>query len=209
MNRDEAYRFLYNMAEGLAAMFGQTCETLVHDMGGEELVNLAVFNGHVTGRESGSRLGIYGNPTRLDEQSPGTEPGGGHANSLVVLPSGKLVKAATFHLRGADYHYALGVNYDVTVMAQMKQVLESVTSHGNALDISLSGHSEPRLEALFDACLDVVNKPVQKLGKEDRLTLVRLLRERDAFRFRNSVPYVAGRLGVSKYTVYKYLHQLA
>lgn len=209
MNREEAYQFLYRMAEGLSAMFGQTCETLIHDMSGDELVNLAVFNGHVTGREAGSRLGIYGNPTRLGDQIPGLESDGGHANSLVVLPSGKLVKAATFHLRGPDYHFALGVNYDVTVMTQMKQVLESVTSHGSALDISLRGNAEPRLEALFDACLDIVNKPIPKLAREDRLTLVRLLRERDAFEIRNSVPYVAGRLGVSKYTVYKYLHQLA
>ena len=34
------------------------------------------------------------------------------------------------------------------------------------------------------------------------------LRERNAFSYRKSVPYVAGRLGVSRYTVYKYLEEV-
>ena len=41
------------------------------------------------------------------------------------------------------------------------------------------------------------------------LTAEALLRERSAFSYRKSVPYVAGRLGVSRYTVYKYLDELS
>ena len=53
-----------------------------------------------------------------------------------------------------------------------------------------------------------MGKPLESLSKTDRLKLVALLRQRSAFSYRKSVPYVAGRLGVSRYTVYKYLEEL-
>lgn len=41
-------------------------------------------------------------------------------NQMVVTPSGKNIKSSTFHLRGEGYHYALGINYDVSVMGAMQ-----------------------------------------------------------------------------------------
>ena len=53
-----------------------------------------------------------------------------------------------------------------------------------------------------------LGKPLDALTKTDRLKVVSLLRERSAFSYRKSVPYVAGRLGVSRYTIYKYLEEV-
>ena len=67
---------------------------------------------------------------------------------------------------------------------------------------------EDRLADLFDQCLTAVGKPVNALTKADRLRLVALLDQKAAFSFRKSVPYVSRRLGVSRYTVYKYLNEV-
>ena len=45
------------------------------------------------------------------------------------------------------------------------------------------------------------------LTKADRLKLVALLDQKAPFSFRKSVPYVSRRLGVSRYTIYKYLNE--
>ena len=66
-----------------------------------------------------------------------------------------------------------------------------------------------QLEDLFDQCAASLGKPLDALTKADRLRMIALLRQRSAFSYRKSVPYVAGRLGVSRYTVYKYLDELA
>ena len=42
-----------------------------------------------------------------------------------------------------------------------------------------------------------------------RDSIIAMLEQRNAFSFRKSVPYVAKHLGVSRYTVYKYLSELA
>ena len=47
------------------------------------------------------------------------------------------------------------------------------------------------------------------LNKGDRLKIIALLEQKAAFSFRKSVPYVSQRLGVSRYTVYKYLNENA
>ena len=39
--------------------------------------------------------------------------------------------------------------------------------------------------------------------------MIAMLEQKNAFSFRKSVPYVAKHLGVSRYTVYKYLGELA
>ena len=66
-----------------------------------------------------------------------------------------------------------------------------------------------QLADLFERCLAALGKPVDALNKKDRLRMIAMLEQKNAFSFRKSVPYVAKHLGVSRYTVYKYLGELA
>ena len=49
---------------------------------------------------------------------------------------------------------------------------------------------------------------MKALNKRDRMKIIALLDQKNAFSFRKSVPFVAKRLQVSRYTVYKYLGEL-
>ena len=50
--------------------------------------------------------------------------------------------------------------------------------------------------------------PISAMKKQERFSLVALLKEQDYFRLQKSVGYVAKQLNVSKYTIYKYLKEL-
>ena len=54
-----------------------------------------------------------------------------------------------------------------------------------------------------------MGKPVAALTKKDRMKIIALLDQKNAFSFRKSVPFVSKRLQVSRYTIYKYLGELA
>ena len=69
MKKDEAYDFLCKVAEGISLMFGPNCETIIHEMNGQRIKNLAVYNGHVTGRKAGSTTSIFGKDTALEEET--------------------------------------------------------------------------------------------------------------------------------------------
>lgn len=131
MRQEEAFEFLCRLAQGIASMFGDSCETVVHEMEGERMKNLVIFNGHVSGRSAGSTLSIYGRDTIQDDPE-GTSLDQDFLNQMVVTPSGKNIKSSTFHLRGEGYHYALGINYDVSVMGAMRRLLENFTESSAA-----------------------------------------------------------------------------
>ena len=109
---------------------------------------------------------------------------------------------------GEDYNLARGINFDYTSLMFANRVLTDLTSVQSDLRSALWQPGDTRqLGDLFDQCAAEIGKPLDAFGKTDRLRLIALLRERDAFSYRKSVPYVAGRLGVSRYTVYKYLDE--
>ncbi len=204
MNRAEAYDFLLRLAEFISVMFGRDCETIIHEMHGAWMKNLAVFNGHVSGRKAGSTLSIYGRDTMADTpDQKGFDLDKDYLNSLVML-RGRKIKSTTIHMRGEDYHYALGINYDFTLSDRMKGVLEELSAvAGNLIDPASDG-----LQETFDACLETFGIPIENMKKADRQALVQMLRERGVFHIQKSVPWVAEKLGVSKYTIYNYLKEL-
>ncbi len=205
MTREEAFDFLDRTARGIAEMFGNSCETLVHDMAVPTHPILAIYNSHISGRELGSTLDILGTGVALDKTASVTDLVNLHATT----PSGRQIKSSTFHMIGEDYHLGLGINFDYTSLVYANRVLMDLMSAETDLKSALWNSEETDLQALFDECLSETGKRVGDLTKADRLKVVALLKQKNAFSFRKSVPFVALRLRVSRYTVYKYLAELA
>ena len=194
MDREEAFEFLDRTARGIAEMFGSTCETLVHDMGDPRHPILSIYNGHVSGRTVGSTLDILGTAKELDEDALVTD----FVNLYATTPSGQQIKSSTFHLIGEGYNLALGINFDYSSLVYANRILVDLMSAEADLQSALWHGGDSRLADVFDECLN----------KRDRMKIIALLDQKNAFSFRKSVPFVAKRLQVSRYTVYKYLGEL-
>ena len=189
MTRQEAFTMLDQMAKGIAEMFGSNCETVIHDLADPLHPVLAIYNGHVSGRSVGSTRDVTGveQDLYLDNDV---------VNLLAVTPSGQQTKSSTFSIKGEDYHLGFGINYDFTPLAYANRVLLDLMPRDN-------GISE-----LFDSALLRVGKPAREMNKADRLRVIEYLKNMDAFSYRRAVPYVAAHLGVSRYTIYKYLDEV-
>ena len=196
MTKKEAFDFLDRMARGIAVMFGEQCETIVHEMDGQKVKNLAIYNGHISGRTTGSTLSIYGRDTMMDEEDPKVNLDLDYVNQMVITPSGKTMKSSTFHFRGEDYHFALGINYDISVMSQMSRIMDGLLRTDATLQTSLFGTGNS-MEEVFESCSEMVKRPFSQMQKADRLTLVSILKEKGFFQMQRSVPYAAERLGVT------------
>ncbi|HIY21351.1 MAG TPA: helix-turn-helix transcriptional regulator [Candidatus Flavonifractor merdigallinarum] len=205
MNREEALEFLDRTARGIAEMFGSSCETLVHDMGDPKHPILTIYNGHVSGRSVGSTIDILGTAKELDATARVTD----FVNLAATTPSGRQIKSSTFHLMGEGYNLALGINFDYTSLAYANRTLVDLMNAEADLQSAMWQGGDGRLSDIFDECLAVVGKPVDALNKKDRMKIIALLDQKNAFSFRKSVPFVSRRLQVSRYTVYKYLGELA
>lgn len=205
LDRDQAFEFLDRTARGLAEMFGSSCETLVQDMSDPSHPILSIYNGQVSGREVGSTADILGSTRLIDENAMTTD----FVNLYATTPAGAQIKSSTFHLIGEDYNLALGVDFDYSSLVFANRILVDLMSADADLQSALWQGGESGLIQVFDECLAAVGKPVTALNKADRMRVVALLEQKNAFSYRKSVPFVAKRLQVSRYTVYKYLDQLA
>lgn len=206
LTRDEAFDVLDRLAQGIAQMFGSSCETLINDMKDPRHPVLAIYNGHVSGREIGSTLDVLGTARVLDEQALTADL----VNMAATTPDGRQIKSSTFHLAGEDYDLALGINFDYSSLITANRVLVDLMSAEADLRSALWQEGDTRrLSQLFDQCVAAVGKPVSSMSKRERMKVMALLNQKGAFSYRKSVPYVAQHLGVSRYTVYKYLGELA
>ncbi|MEG0765706.1 MAG: helix-turn-helix transcriptional regulator [Pseudoflavonifractor sp.] len=205
MTKDEAFEFLDRSARGIAEMFGTSCETLVHDMGSPTHPLLSIYNGQLSGRSVGSTMDILGTDLALDEKALVTD----FVNFAVTTPAGRQFKTSTFHLMGEGYNLALGINFDYSALVYANHILVDLMSGHDDLQSALWTDGDSRLSAIFDECIAAVGKPVSALTKADRMKIIGLLDRQNAFSFRKSVPFAAKRLQVSRYTVYKYLGELA
>ena len=205
MTRDEAFDFLDRTARGIAEMFGSSCETLVHDFTIPSHPILSIYNGHVSGRTVGDTTAIMGIDLAVDDHATVNDL----VNLAATTPDGHKTKSSTFHLIGKDYNLALGINFDYTPLAAANKVLVDLMRAQSDLQSALWQDQDSRqLADLFDRCLAIIGKPVSAMNKDDRLKMISLLEKRNAFSYRKSVPFVARNLGVSRYTVYKYLSEV-
>lgn len=201
MTREEAFAMLDRMAKGIAEMFGSNCETVINDLADPLHPVLAIYNGHVSGRSVGSTRDVTGveQDLYLDTDV---------VNLLAVTPSGQQTKSSTFSIKGEDYHYGFGINYDFTPLAYANRVLLDLMHTEVDFHSALYKPRDTGIGELFDAAVLRIGKPTRDMNKADRIRVIEYLKEMDAFSYRRAVPYVATHLGVSRYTVYKYLDEV-
>ena len=205
MNREDMLTFLKNEAKGIAVMFGPNCETLVHDMTRPGHPILVIYNGSVTGREIGSTADIFGDIGDYDETVYQNKD---YTNQLVLSRDGRTLKSTTFNVVGEDFHFALGINMDITNMVRANQLLSEMTATSGDLQQTLMQDARSQLEELLRECISAVGKEPAAMKKTDRMRVIRMLYKRRAFTYQKSVAIVAEQLRVSRYTVYKYMHEL-
>lgn len=201
MTREEAFSMLDQMAQGIAEMFGSNCETVIHDLTDPGHPLLSIYNGHVSGRSIGSTQDLTGVEQDLYLDSD-------VVNLLAVTPSGQQTKSSTFSIKGEDYHFGFGINYDFTPIAYANRVLLDLMHTEVDFHSALYKPRDTGIGELFDEAILRTGKPIREMNKTDRLRVIEQLRDMDAFSYRRAVPYVATHLGVSRYTIYKYLDEV-
>ena len=183
--QEQVLEFLTYTAKSIADMFGSNCETTVHDMSKPGHPIIAIFNSHVSGRKIGS-----------------TAP-------AITAKTHSYIKSSTINYANQGFHYALGINFDYSPLSAIIPFLENFTaSDPNPSKTDDTPVAEGQLDKIYEDCLKLIDKPVSTMTKDDRLQFVSLLHQRGVFSFQKSISYVADHLHLSRYTIYKYLHEL-
>ncbi len=209
LDRYEVFDLLKNIGLALTSTLGRSCEVVIHDTADLEH-SIVWTDGQVTGRKVGDMMpAVALERLRKGETHP-------LFNFTVHTESGKTLRSCRIWLRDSKnrVYGAFCVNLDVTPVMNLQESVLSVTR--DLLEPSPE-ESYPQVFRDLGELLDTLiaegeyrgGKTVAEMGKDERLELVRFLEERGAFQVRNSAAIVAGRLGVTRKTIYNYLSEIA
>jgi predicted transcriptional regulator YheO len=196
---------------GITSAVGQHCEVVLHDLTGEDFEHTiaAIENGHVTGRSVGGPSTNLGLEVVREESSVGDEYG-----YRARTRDGRELHCSSVYFHDDDGYViaALCINVDVTPFIAARGALNDVldgASRGvpDRGEIFASDINE-LLDQMIEEAVASTGKAVSMLSRDDRLAIMRVLDERNAFSVKRAVDRVSGRLGISRVTVYNYLDEI-
>ena len=204
----------------LERQLGSNCEVVLHDLTkkyGSTIVDIR--NGHITNRkigDSGSNLGL--------EVLRGTVQDGDQYNYITYTRDNKVLRSSSIYFKNDENKVigALCVNLDITqslkceeYLRQFNQFTRNFGSNGTENGESQGGNPPVKevftnsiqelMDFLIGEAQDQAGKPVSQMQQVDKLQFVRFLDQKGAFLITHSGDAVCQFLGISKYTLYRYL----
>jgi len=198
---------LKQIAVGIAAQFGSSCEVVVHDVAAKHPEHSIVIieNGHVTGR----KVGDGASHVAMEQVRNADAQPMDHLSYLTKTPDGKILKSSSLYIRNSRGAVTaiFSINYDVTGLMMMQQQL------GELLSTRDKEQTEPEkiinvndvLDELIQQSVALVGKPAALMNKDDKVRAIQFLNKSGAFLVTKSGDKVAKYFGISKYTLYSYI----
>ncbi|PLT31637.1 helix-turn-helix transcriptional regulator [Peribacillus deserti] len=193
------------IAEAISKTFGSSCEVVVHDLTDMSSSIVAIYNGHVTGREVGSPmtdLGLKILRNCGDEDL--------HLNYRNESVKGKKIKSSSILIRddSGSVVGSLCINIDITSLTMAASSLHEMVNINEENKEESFPQSVTELEKrLIDRAVEKIGKPIDLMAKNERLEFIRLLDDMGLFLIKGTVHNIAKLLDVSKFTVYSYIEK--
>ncbi|MDR0689078.1 MAG: helix-turn-helix transcriptional regulator [Spirochaetaceae bacterium] len=202
---------------------GPKCEVVLHDLTrdyGSTIVDIR--HGYITNRkigDAGSNLGL--------EVLRGTAQNGDQFNYITYTRDNKILRSSSIYFRGEDNQVvgALCVNLDITQSLRCEEFLHQFNQFppdtvkkdsGSPEQGDGAGNTPPVKEVFVNSVRELLDyligeahaqtgKAVSRMQRGDKLKFIHFLDQKGAFLITRSGDAVCDFLGISKYTLYRYL----
>jgi len=199
-----------NVAQVLGEMFAPVLETVVHDLRKPDESIIAIYNGHLTGREVG---GAATNLGRRLIKGDFPDVLVGYENES---PNGQKLKSSSLAIRDKDGNLVgvLGLNLDISYFEQYRTFIEQFIASENSEYVSAperfkqapDGMSTPKedIREAITRYITAHNWNAQTLSYADKREIVEHLYKNGYFKSRGAVTIIAEELGLTRPSVYNY-----
>jgi len=200
--------------DAIAETFGKNCEVVLHDFRKPDHSIIKIANGHITGREVGGPA--------TDLILSFLEKRGQRNDSLIgyrtKTKKGAELKSTTVFIKNNKDKIvgALCINIDLTPYLSAKNLLDELCLIPNLGYPEIENQVTEKFETninnvingLVGQSIKRIGKPVVHMRKEDKLNIIRDLKERGLFLIKGTAKRVSRELNVSLPTIYKYLEEI-
>ncbi|MGH2549763.1 MAG: helix-turn-helix transcriptional regulator [Thermomicrobiales bacterium] len=203
---DDFVELLRPIVQGIHSTFGSRCEVVLHDYRDPEHSIVAVA-GDITHRNIGGSVTQMGLAV-IAEGEDATD----QINYITRTQDGRVLKSSTIVLRNhaGNVFGALCINFDVTDFRMLVGALGEMAGATDApvTPVAFSDDFGQVIRAVIDEEEVALGRSIDRMNKQDRLTIFRALENRGVFTLQRAVPQVAEYLGISRATAYNYLEEI-
>lgn len=198
---------LSSIAECIAKQCGTNCEVVLHDLTRSyDNTILAIWNGHVTGRQMGGSGTDAGLEILRGNASPDDQ-----YHYINYTRDGRTLRTSSKYFKdaGGKVVGSMCINLDITNLMMGQAFMDTLTrtdAHSRSNEVFTSNIDE-LLEVMMQDAVTSTGKHLAVLNKEDKVAVVRYLDEKGAFLIKKAAERVADFLGISRFTVYNYLNE--
>lgn len=201
---DSMLSFLDAMAKIISEMFGENCEVIISDLDNPKSSVVSIYNGHVTGRSIGDPLSVRAEEL-ISRSIDGYNINYRKANKKIK----KEIKSSTIVSNIFGKNISFCINYDCDEFTKLHNKLGKFLYMQEEMYDEIEYYDNKELvEQIFSTELEKTGKTIVSMKKNDRIELIKNLKSAGVFNLQKSVPYIAERLGVSRFTIYNYLNYL-
>ena len=205
------FQMMKSLADGIAKMFGNSCEVVIHDF--TDLEHSVVYvAGSVTKRSIGAPLTnlVLGALRVYGEEVPDL------IGYRAATPDGREIKSSTIFTRDSSGRLigCFCINLDLTGFRAGQLALNDLLLTVDPNSVGCLGSEEfadnvsTLARSLLERAMERLDKSPGDLTREERLALISELEEKGLFLVKGTVEEVAALINTSKHTVYRYLDQI-
>jgi predicted transcriptional regulator YheO len=202
------------LVDAIAETFGKNCEVVLHDFSEPDKSIIKIANGHLTGRDIGSPATGFV-LSLLNRNNLKKDYFVGYPTKA---QSGAELKSTTVLIRDTKSKVvgALCINIDITPYISTKNLLDELCAMPFGQNSEIEGESCEKfvssttalINDQLDQSMKKIGKPVVHMGKQDKLNIIKDLKERGIFLIKGSSKKISKELNVSLATIYKYLEEI-
>ncbi|WP_020007850.1 helix-turn-helix transcriptional regulator [Salinicoccus albus] len=197
------------LAKTIAEMFGEACEVVIHDLTTPRSSVIFMINNHVTGREAEHSYDHLFKEVLTADSFEGEYLAGYE----IITDDHRSIKSSATLIRDAQQQVigAFCINYDLSVMNQMHEMLNSmIPQHARKEPSETKQGNVQNVEEIADQLItQIVGDKAHLLhNRQEKIRMIQFMDDKGVFLMKGAVEKVAAALGISKVTVYSYLDEV-
>ena len=202
------FDMLFEIGECIARQFGNDCEVVLHDLSKSyDHSIVAIWNGHVTGRE----VGGGGTDAGLAILRGTAEPKDQYCY-INKTKEGRILRSSSKYFLDENGKVvgSLCINFDITCLVDAQAAMMKLTSQEEERKEVFTSNIDELLDALMKEAVESTGHTLEtmdQMDKNDKVWAVKYLDKRGAFLIKKSAEKIADFLGISRFTVYNYLNE--
>ncbi|MDR1626518.1 MAG: PAS domain-containing protein [Spirochaetia bacterium] len=206
----QALDCLRPVVDGIAGLFGENCEALLHSFESPDRPVIHIANGHISGRAPGAPISGLG--MKILQESFGGEcradVSGCYSSRMA---DGKTLRSIAVLIRG-DSRRPIGMLcISLNLSAPLASFLDAFAEKPRQEIAENTGNFAATIEDLVETTLQgtisAINSRVGIPNSVKNKTIVHELVRKGIFGIRGAIDIVARELSVSRYTIYNYIRE--